>query len=288
LLEGSWEPDAVVRDYERGVFADPRTVHNIEPVEGRYDHVVGPHVCEPSVQRVPFLFQAGSSSDGREFSARNAEAVFQAAPNANGVRIYTENMHERMAAHGRQPDDVIVCGSIQAVFGATEEEAQRKDAELLEYHSEEHVKAFYSSTMNFDLGSIDVNKPLGEFETNALQGHLKQIVESMPNKQLSFRDYYMLGFKNRFVGTAEQFADKVEELFNAGVRGLNVILLSGIADLKVLSEHVAPVLQDRGLMQSDYGPYQTLREKMFDGKQGSLTNERHPSARYRHGVRIGV
>ena len=40
--------------------------------------MVGPHLCEPSRQRVPVLFQAGTSNDGREFAARNAEAVFMA------------------------------------------------------------------------------------------------------------------------------------------------------------------------------------------------------------------
>ena len=65
LWEGSWEDDAVVADTERGVYADPRKIHSIDHV-GAYYEVAGPHLCEPSPQRTPLLFQAGSSARGRE------------------------------------------------------------------------------------------------------------------------------------------------------------------------------------------------------------------------------
>lgn len=283
LLEGSWEDDAVVRDYEHGVYADPSKVHLIEPVPGAYEQVTGPNCCEPSAQRVPFLFQAGSSKTGRDFAARNAEAVFQAAPNPQGARIFLDYLQKQMAADGRNLDDAIVFGAFPCVFGATEEEAKRKDAELLQYVSEEGLKAFYSSALNLDLGLVDVNKPIGELKTDGALGHVKQIIESIPYKNLSFRDYYMSQHNNRFVGTGEQFADYLEDWRDAGVLGVNLMSLTGKADLKVFADEIAPVLQDRGLMQSEYGPYPTLREKMFDGKQGPLINDRHPSAQYRHG-----
>jgi long-chain alkane monooxygenase len=43
-------------------------------------------------------------------------------------------------------------------------------------------------------------------------------------------------------------------------------------------EHVAPVLQRRGLMQSQYAPG-TLRNKLFG--RGDRLPDRHPAARYR-------
>jgi FMN-dependent oxidoreductase (nitrilotriacetate monooxygenase family) len=282
LLEGSWDEDAVVRDYENRVYADPRKVHDIEPVAGMYEHVIGPHVSEPSTQRVPFLFQAGSSGDGRAFAARNAEAMFQAPPTPKIGKRLVDDIHERMAASGRERDDAIVTQNLQVVVAGTEEEAKRKDAELVDYLSHENYKSFFSSTMNFDLGSIELDKPLGDFETNALQGHIKEVIDSMPNKELSFRDYYLSAFNGRFVGTGEQLADHLEEWYDVGVRGVNLHILTGQADLKVFNREVAPVLRERGLMQAEYGPYRTLREKLFDGAQGPKTNGRHPSAVYRN------
>jgi hypothetical protein len=45
-------------------------------------------------------------------------------------------------------------------------------------------------------------------------------------------------------------------------------------------DHVMPVLADRGLAQREYGPGQTLREKLFpDG--GPQLPERHPARSHR-------
>lgn len=75
LLEGSWEDDAVQRNKAARVFADPAKVHSIQH-HGRYYNVEGYHLCEPSPQRTPVLFQAGTSGRGQVFAARHAEAVF--------------------------------------------------------------------------------------------------------------------------------------------------------------------------------------------------------------------
>src|SRR3954469_9984067 len=61
LWEGSWEDGAVVRDRVSGVFTDATKVHPIGH-EGRYFSVPGAHLVEPSPQRTPVLFQAGSST----------------------------------------------------------------------------------------------------------------------------------------------------------------------------------------------------------------------------------
>ena len=72
LWEGSWDDDALVQDKASGVHADVDKVHKIHHDGTRY-RVEGPHLVAPSPQRTPVLFQAGSSSAGRRFAARNAE-----------------------------------------------------------------------------------------------------------------------------------------------------------------------------------------------------------------------
>jgi hypothetical protein len=52
-------------------------------------------------------------------------------------------------------------------------------------------------------------------------------------------------------------------------------------------DHVAPVLQERGLMQREYEGG-TFREKLFagvEGMSGPRVNDRHPAAQYRRGDR---
>lgn len=57
------EDDAVIRDRERGIFTDPTKVHHIGH-DGAHFKVPGIHLSEPSPQRTPVIYQAGSSPRG--------------------------------------------------------------------------------------------------------------------------------------------------------------------------------------------------------------------------------
>src|ERR1700733_60801 len=85
LVEGSWEDGAVLRDAARGIYSDPDKIHDIGHV-GEFFDVPGPHLSEPSPQRTPVLFQAGASDQGRDFAARNAEAIFILGRTPQGAR----------------------------------------------------------------------------------------------------------------------------------------------------------------------------------------------------------
>ena len=63
LWEGSWEDGAVVRDRDAGIFTHPEKVHKVRH-DGKYFHVDAVHLCEPSPQRTPVLYQAGASTKG--------------------------------------------------------------------------------------------------------------------------------------------------------------------------------------------------------------------------------
>lgn len=92
LWEGSWEEGSVLRDRESGIFADHKKVHPIQH-EGKYFTVPGIHICEPSPQRTPVLYQAGASSRGQKFASQNAECVFIAAPS----KIATKKWYKAFA-----------------------------------------------------------------------------------------------------------------------------------------------------------------------------------------------
>jgi len=102
LWEESWDDDAVEIDREAGRYTDPEKVSTIDH-EGEHFSVPGPHGCEPSPQRTPVIYQAGSSDRGREFAAANAEAVFASQPTEEGVREYVTDVKSRAADHGRDP-----------------------------------------------------------------------------------------------------------------------------------------------------------------------------------------
>src|SRR5260370_35885538 len=74
LWEASWEDGAVLRDKSNRIFADPAKIHRVRH-QGRHYQVDAIHLAEPSPQRTPVLYQAGSSVRGREFAATHSAAV---------------------------------------------------------------------------------------------------------------------------------------------------------------------------------------------------------------------
>jgi hypothetical protein len=85
LWEASWQDDAVVADRRRGIFVDHRKVRRIAHA-GKYFSVPDFALSEPSIQRTPALFQAGTSAAGRAFAARHAEGIFLSVPKAGMAR----------------------------------------------------------------------------------------------------------------------------------------------------------------------------------------------------------
>ena len=117
----------------RGVFTDPAKVHAIGH-EGRYFSVPGAHLVEPSPQRTPVLFQAGTSTAGREFAARNAELVFASDPRPDVLNRNIEDIKRRAAAYGRRPDSIKFLTSVEIVVDSTDSAAQAKAEDLAKYH----------------------------------------------------------------------------------------------------------------------------------------------------------
>jgi long-chain alkane monooxygenase len=280
LLEGSWDDDAVVVDRERGIYADPAKVHDIDHTGHFYD-VVGPHLSEPSPQRTPVLFQAGSSERGREFAAHNAEAVFILARNPQGARAQIEDMSTRALRHGREPGDIVYFQALSAIVGGTEEEARRKEAELDEQASEEGYAAHMAGNIGLDLSELDLEAPIDELpERFAGQSMMNGLVDAAPDKTWNFGELLRWVASVRVVGTPEQIADQLEVYAEAGVGGINLMYYTTPGSFVEFIDGVTPVLQERGLQQSEYRPG-TLREKLSDGADGPRISDRHPAATYR-------
>jgi long-chain alkane monooxygenase len=280
LWEGSWEDDAVVADRVRGVYADPAKVHTIDHV-GEYYDVVGPHLSEPSPQRTPVLFQAGSSERGREFAARHAEATFIAARNVRGARANVDDLHARLRRHGRRPGDLLVFQGLTVITAPTEEEAARKEREVREQLSDEGTFAVVSGWLGADLGAVDPDAPIGDLRTNAQEGIVKALAESAPDHTWRFRDLVRSIANQRIVGTPEQVADELQEWHEeGGIDGVNLTYTTTPGSFRDFVDGVVPVLQDRGVVQREYREG-TFREKLFDGQVGPRLPERHPGAGYR-------
>ncbi|MGM5068760.1 LLM class flavin-dependent oxidoreductase [Rhodococcus qingshengii] len=282
LWESSWDEDAVVRDVDKGVYADPTKVHKINH-EGTYFRCEGPLQLIPSPQRTPMLFQAGGSEVGRNFGARHAEGIFVMADTPAQVAPVIADMRERAVQAGRSAGDLKFFQGLTFVVGATLDEAQRKAAELDEYLDPTAAMAYRGGFMGIDFASVDPDTPLSELIKHAegIQGPLKLFIDKQPEgANPTVRDLAsFFGAKYRVVGTPELIADELSEWAAAGVDGINIISIITPGTYAEFIEHVVPVLQDRGLMKTAYAPG-TLREKMYGPGHARLGNP-HPAAAHR-------
>lgn len=276
LWEGSWDDGAVSKDRANSQYSDPAKVHKIYHEGERYS-VEGPHLPSPSPQRSPVIFQAGSSESGREFAARNAEAVFIIAGSPELAQLQIEDTRKRAVAHGRAPEDIKFFQGLSFVIGDSEEEAQRKLAEYEEYASVEGYLA-HMALVDPDGRVYPADTPLKDLKTNTQRGFSEWVSKAITDREPVIADIAWQSHRNnRIVGTPEQIADELVRWQEAGVDGINVINWVIPGSFQEFADKVLPVLRERGLAQTDYAPG-TLRQKLFGRDQLADT---HPAARYR-------
>ncbi|HEY9024067.1 MAG TPA: NtaA/DmoA family FMN-dependent monooxygenase, partial [Burkholderiaceae bacterium] len=144
LWEGSWEDGAVRRDRSARVFADPARIHRVAH-HGKYFDLEGVHLAEPSPQRTPVLFQAGSSGRGQRFSARHAECVFIAPTTAADALRQVRSLREALVQAGRSPDAIKVFMAASVVVAPTATEARDLLADYRDHASREAGLAHFAA-----------------------------------------------------------------------------------------------------------------------------------------------
>src|SRR5438067_9500473 len=149
LWEGSWENGAVLRDRERGVFAEPARIHRVRH-EGKFYRMDAIHLCEPSPQRTPVLYQAGASASGRAFAAKHAECVFINGPSRQVVAPQVADIRHRAAALGPDPADMLIFTLTTAITGPGVAEAKTKHAEYRRFVDHEAALALFSGWTGID------------------------------------------------------------------------------------------------------------------------------------------
>jgi len=278
LLEGSWEDDAVVYDKQRRIFADPAKVHPVHH-KGRYYQVDGYHLGEPSPQRTPVLYQAGTSGRGQQFAARHAEAVFIGGTDRAAIRKTVQELRAQVAAAGRQPTDVKIILGISVVPGATEAEVRDKHADYLRYASPEAGLAHFSSSIGVDLGRYGLDEPIVLESTNAIQSSLR-VIQQLGGTRRKLLEHFALGGRYpAIVGSGAQVAEALQAwVDDTDIDGFNLTRTVVPESFTDFVDHVVPALQNRGVYKTAYTEG-ALRHKLFG--EGARLPQRHAAAQWR-------
>jgi FMN-dependent oxidoreductase (nitrilotriacetate monooxygenase family) len=283
LWECSWEDDAVLRDKATGQFTDPAKVHPIQH-RGRDFTVPGIHLSEPSPQRTPVLYQAGTSARGRIFAGRHAECVFMSAPSIGILKRAVDDVRAAACECGRESAPPLVYAQALVITGATNAEAHAKYEEYRRHIDLEAALALLSGWTGVDFSRFDLGATVEYIDNDAGRSALASFSKADPSRKWTVREAAeFIGLGGRgpvLVGGPEAISDQLEQWMDeTEIDGFNLAFAVAPETFEDVVKWVVPELQRRGRYRTSY-PRGTLREKLFGG------SSRLPSSHPGRSVRI--
>lgn len=262
-LWDSWEDDAFVYNKESGVFFDKEKLHTLNH-QGKYFTVKGPLNIARSKQGQPVIFQAGVSEDGRNFAAKNADAIFAGHQQKEEAKKYYADVKRRAREFGRNPDELFILPGIIPVIGDTQEEADRKHQEIANLVTiDKALHALGRPFDDHDFTQYLLDEPfpdLGDLGSDSHRGTSEKIKQIAKEQHLTLRQV-ALNFatpKSQFVGTPQKVADLIQEWIEEGASDGFIIGAATPNGLPEFVDRVVPILQERGLFRTEY-EHDTLR-----------------------------
>ena len=253
-LWDSWEDDALVHDKESGVFFDKEKLHTLNH-KGEYFSVKGPLNIARSKQGQPVIFQAGISENGRNFAAKNADAIFAGFEEKEEAKKFYADVKRRAKEFGRNPDEISILPGIIPVVGDTQEEADRKHQEIADLISiDKALHALGRPFDDHDFTQYPLDEPfpnLGDLGSDSHRGTSDKIKQIAKEQNLTLRQV-ALNFatpKGQFVGTPEKVADLIQEWIEEEASDGFIVGASTPKGLPEFVERVVPILRDRGFLE---------------------------------------
>jgi FMN-dependent oxidoreductase (nitrilotriacetate monooxygenase family) len=272
----SWESDAVLADVDAGVYVDPSRVHAVEH-RGEQFNVRGVASLPAGPQGHPVLLQAGDSSDGRDFGAKHADALFTLHGELQAGQRYYADVKGRAAAHRRDPDQLKVFPGATFALGDTPEEARDNARHIREQQvSGPTAIAFLEQVWGRDLSACDPDGPLPDVDPVAnpsiTRGRVRHgdpaaVAAAWRSRaeaeNLSIRELIIdVTSRQQFVGTPAQVADEIDRYVQSDACD-GFILIPHLTPhgLDEFVDKVVPLLQEKGTFRTRYSG-RTLREHL--------------------------
>jgi FMN-dependent oxidoreductase (nitrilotriacetate monooxygenase family) len=281
LWEGSWADDAVAADAERAVFTRPERVREIHH-DGPHFKLDALHLSEPSPQRTPVLYQAGTSPAGRAFAARHAKRVFLSGPSKKVIAPRVAAIRKLANEAGRNPADILMFAMMTVIVAPTDAEAQAKHADYRRYTDPEGALTLMSGWTGVDFSRFDPDQIVEHVESEAGRSALENITRADPDRRWTVREVAehvsIGGISPVLVGSPATVADELEAwIEETDLDGFNLTFVVRPETFENVVDLLVPELQRRGRYKSAYVEG-GLREKLFGRAR---LDPPHPAADYR-------
>lgn len=249
LWEGSWQDDAAVRDRARGIFTDPARVHPVQH-SGLHFQVNAIHLSEPSPQRTPVLYQAGTSPRGRQFAGQHAECVFISGPTAKVIQARVRAIREAAEAQGRNANDILIFSMMTVVIGETDAAADAKLADYRRYISAEGALTLMAGWTGVDFSTYALDQQVKHVQNEAGRTAMDNITRADPDRVWTVREVAehvgIGGIGPLITGTPQTVADRIEQWVDeTGVDGLNLAFVIAPQSFIDIADLLVPELTRR-------------------------------------------
>ncbi len=281
LWEGSWADNAVVADARKGVFTRPDRVRKVLH-DGPHYQLNALHLSEPSPQRTPVLYQAGTSPAGRAFAARHAECVFMSGPSKQVIAPRVAAIRELAATAGRDPKRILMFAMMTVIVAPTDEEANAKLADYRRYVDPEGALTLMSGWTGVDFSEFDPDQIVEHVDREAGRTALENITRADPDRRWTVREVAehvsIGGIGPVIVGSPATVAEELEGwIEDTGLDGFNLAFVVRPETFVDVADLLVPELQRRGRYKTAYEKG-TLREKLFGNAR---LGPEHPAASHR-------
>lgn len=294
LWEGSWAPDALSPNPEADTYIDPDKVRQINH-KGKYFSLSTRHIVDPSPQRTPFLFQAGTSPAGSEFASTHAEAIFVSSHSPEVLQPKIANIRKLAAERGRDPQSIKFFGTFTPIVGETDEEAWEKYEELKKYASVVGGLVLFSGWTGIDISKIPLDQDItasDSLEANKVTSLLDSLLttsKEIPRwtPRVVAERAAIGGLGPVAIGSPATVADEMERwIREADLDGFNLAYVTTPGTFEEVVDLLIPELRRRGLypeLPDPSEPPLTAREKVFGKGQKELRAD-HIGNKYKYDV----
>lgn len=274
-LWDSWKAEDLVADPATGFFAAANAGEFAH--HGAFFDIEGRFTVPRAPQGHPLTIQAGDSDGGREFAAAHADAIFSRHSTLEDGKVFYRDVKARVVANGRSPDALKVLPGVTFALGDTDAEAQENaDHVRRQQVSPQTAILLLEQVWNRDLSSYDPEGPLPEIdplvseEESISRGRTRLTRDPLETaarwralaeeKRLGIRDLIIeVTGRQSFIGSPGTVAEQINAFVQEDAADGFILVPHLVpAGLDGFVDRVVPLLQERGVLRTEYGT-STLR-----------------------------
>lgn len=224
------------------------------------------------------------------FAAQHAEAMFLPGMVPEKTRQIVHTVRGLLRDLGRDENSIKFIAGVFIVVDETDERAQAKFEDLMQYVDPEGTAALFGGWTGTDFSSFPDDEDFAFSGPPAIQGLINSWSATVPGtkdvkwtKRRVLQELAISGAHPRAVGSAKTVADILQNWVDvAEVDGFNISYATTPGTFEDIVEFLWPELHRRGVLQTEYAS-NTMRQNYLHDGGDARSRPGHPATKFRRG-----